>query len=455
MKTKVALSKQTRYAKADRLFLFVLIGLLVFSFTLSGLHDTLSLVWMVGVPAAAIPGILILTMPGRLITRLLVAVALMVFCALNIQQGMGMSELHFGIFVLLAFLLCYQDWRVIIAAAGTAAVHHLSFNFLQEYNFGVICFEKAGLDRVLIHAAYVVVESGVLAYLSVIMSREAVNVTTANLKLQETFSSMQNVVDSVSSGVQEITDASTEIANGNRHLAARTDEQANNLDKTTNTMDEFTAAVKQNADNAMQANQLVMSASTVAYAGGEVVNQVVDTMGQINTSSRKIVDIISVIDGIAFQTNLLALNAAVEAARAGEQGRGFAVVASEVRSLAQRSANAAQEIKQLIDASVANVDAGSELVGQAGKNMAEIVASVKQVADIMGEITAASKEQNDGIEMINQAMISMDEMTKQNAQLVTQATTSSENMHTNILKVSQAIHALSQLSISSANTKNK
>lgn len=453
MKTKVALSKHKRYAKADRLFLFVLIGLLVFSFVLAPLHDTLSLVLLVGIPTALIPGLLIFTMPGRLITRLVVAMALMVFCALNIQQGMGMSELHFGIFVLLAFLLCYQDWRVIIAAAATAAVHHLSFNFLQEYNYGFICFEKAGFDRVLIHAAYVVVESAVLAYLSVVMNREAEKVTYSNIKLEDTFHSMQQVVESVSGGVQEITDASTAIANGNSHLAARTEEQAGKLDKTASTMEQFTAAVRQNANNAMQANQLVLSASAVAHAGGEVVGRVVETMGQINTSSRKIVDITGVIDGIAFQTNLLALNAAVEAARAGEQGRGFAVVASEVRSLAQRSANAAQEIKSLIDASVANVDNGSALVAQAGKNMQEIVASVKQVADIMSAITAASKEQSDGIEMINQAMNSMDEMTKKNALLVTQATTASENMHSNILKVSEAIDALGQVTIGSQRVK--
>jgi methyl-accepting chemotaxis protein len=447
MQTQTDLTKHTRHAKADRLFLYVFGGLLIFSFVLSGLHDTLLLVLFVGIPTALIPAILILTMPGRLVTRLIVAVALMVFCALHIQQGMGMIELHFGIFALLAFLLCYQDWRVIIAAAATTAVHHLSFNYLQELNYGFICFEKSGLDRVLIHAAYVVVEAGVLAYLSVVMHREAENVTMTNVKLRDAFKSMQEVVSSVSSGVQEITDASTEIANGNSHLAARTEEQADNLDKTASTMEEFTAAVKQNADNAMQANQLVMSASTVAFAGGEVVNKVVDTMGQINTSSRKIVDIISVIDGIAFQTNLLALNAAVEAARAGEQGRGFAVVASEVRSLAQRSANAAQEIKRLIDASVANVDTGSALVEEAGKNMEEVVASVKQVADIMGEITNASKEQSDGIELINQSIISMDGMTKKNALLVTQATNAAENMHNNILKVSQAIEALRHVSI--------
>ena len=193
-------------------------------------------------------------------------------------------------------------------------------------------------------------------------------------------------------------------------------------------MEELTSTVKQNADNANQANQLVISASTVAGKGGAVVSQVVHTMGSIKDSSRKIVDIIGVIDGIAFQTNILALNAAVEAARAGEQGRGFAVVAAEVRSLAQRSASAAKEIKSLINDSVEKVDLGSRLVDDAGHTMAQIVTSVKQVADIMGEITAATLEQSHGIEEINQAITQMDEMTQQNAALVEQAAAAAASM---------------------------
>jgi methyl-accepting chemotaxis protein len=445
METKAALARQQRYIKADKLFLFVLIGLLVFSVGL-GLHfDTLALTFYVGIPAALIPAILMMTHPGALITRIVVAISLMVFCGLHIQQGQGMSELHFGIFVLLAFLLCYQDWRVILAAAATAAVHHLSFNYLQELQYGFICFEETGFDRVLMHAAYVVVESGVLAYLAVMMNTETARVTRANLTLEATFQSMQNVVDSVSSGVHEITEASTDIASGNQHLAERTEQQSVHLDKTASTIDVFATAVKQNADHAAQANELVLSASDVAHAGGDVVSKVIDTMGAINVSSRKIVDIIGVIDGIAFQTNLLALNAAVEAARAGEQGRGFAVVAGEVRSLAQRSADAAREIKQLIDASVSNVDTGSDLVTQAGKSMEDIVRSVKQVAEIMGEISIASKAQSEGIDMVSQTVTTIDDMTRKNALLVTDATASAQSMHNNILKVSEAIDVLRQV----------
>jgi len=204
-------------------------------------------------------------------------------------------------------------------------------------------------------------------------------------------------------------------------------------------MEELTSTVKQNADNARQANQLAVSASEVAVQGGSVVSEVVATMGSINDSSRKIVDIIAVIDGIAFQTNILALNAAVEAARAGEQGRGFAVVASEVRTLAQRSASAAKEIKELIGDSVGKVEAGSRLVEQAGATMGEVVASVRRVTDIVAEISSASQEQSDGIEQVNQAINLMDEATQQNAALVEQAAAAARQMQEQAAGLSETV----------------
>ncbi|VTU25503.1 Ribose and galactose chemoreceptor protein [Variovorax sp. SRS16] len=232
---------------------------------------------------------------------------------------------------------------------------------------------------------------------------------------------LTELVRRIKGSTDSIVVASREIASGNQDLSSRTEEQASSLQQTAASMEELTSTVKQNADNARQANQLAVSASEVAVKGGSVVSQVVDTMGSINASSRKIVDIIGVIDGIAFQTNILALNAAVEAARAGEQGRGFAVVASEVRNLAQRSAAAAKEIKTLIGDSVDKVEEGSKQVAEAGRTMEEIVDSVKRVTDIMGEITAASQEQTSGIEQINQAITQMDQVTQQNAALVEQA----------------------------------
>jgi methyl-accepting chemotaxis protein len=246
--------------------------------------------------------------------------------------------------------------------------------------------------------------------------------------LQFMNSSLKSIVDQVRTSTDTMATASGQIAAGNLDLSSRTEQQASSLEETASSMEELTSTVKQNADNARQANQLAQSASNVAVQGGEVVAQVVDTMGAINTSSKKIVDIIGVIDSIAFQTNILALNAAVEAARAGEQGRGFAVVATEVRSLAQRSAAAAKEIKTLIEDSVSKVDAGSHLVEQAGSTMGQIVSSIQRVTDIMGEITAASQEQTDGIEQVNQAIAQMDQVTQQNAALVEQATAAAESM---------------------------
>jgi methyl-accepting chemotaxis protein len=251
--------------------------------------------------------------------------------------------------------------------------------------------------------------------------------------------SLAGIVGQVRNGTDLIASASSQIATGNLDLSSRTEEQASSLEETASSMEELTSTVKQNADNARQANQLASSASEVAERGGAVVSQVVDTMASINDSSKKIVDIIGVIDGIAFQTNILALNAAVEAARAGEQGRGFAVVASEVRTLAQRSAAAAKEIKLLIDDSVSKVDDGAKLVDRAGETMSEIVESVRRVTDIMGEISSASQEQTSGIDQINVAISQMDQVTQQNASLVEEAAAAAESMQEQAAKLAEVV----------------
>ncbi len=251
--------------------------------------------------------------------------------------------------------------------------------------------------------------------------------------------SLVDIVSQVRGGTDTIATASREISAGNLDLSSRTEQQAGALEKTAASMEELTSTVRKNAENARQANQLAIAASEVAVQGGAVVGEVVTTMGAINASASKIADIIGVIDGIAFQTNILALNAAVEAARAGEQGRGFAVVASEVRSLAQRSAAAAKEIKELVSASVTDVGAGARLVGQAGATMGQVVGSIQRVTDIMAEITSASQEQTGGIEQVNGAISQMDQVTQQNAALVEEAAAAASSMQEQAGKLAEVV----------------
>jgi len=447
--------ERAHYKQADHLMLFILWGLFVMSLGLTGMHDTMKWALIVGLPAALIPTAMILTSGGTRLTASVVAVALMMFAGLHIHQAAGLNELHFGIFVLLAFLLCYRDWVVVVVAATTIALHHLSFNYLQELGYGVRCMTEPGFGRVLVHAAYVVVETGVLCFLSVMLKRETVQaaeltatvaalsgksgvidlrsdshkaVSPAGSALQQAVGAMHGAMERVHEGVAMIAAASREIATGNLDLSERTERQANSLQGTVASMESLTSRVRLNGESAQRANELAISASGVAVRGGDVVAQVVDTMASINESSKQIVEIISVIDSIAFQTNILALNAAVEAARAGEQGRGFAVVASEVRTLAQRSAGAAKEIKELISASVARVDTGTQLVDQAGATMHEIVDSVRRVTDIIGEIRAASVEQESNILEIDRAITDMDTFTQENSAQVEEAAAAARSL---------------------------
>ena len=313
----------------------------------------------------------------------------------------------------------YENGRVLLVSLGVAAIL-----------LGVACayWITRSITRPIIRAVEVAeaVSTGDLTSHIVVDSRDETGQLMHALKNMN--DKLVGIVSQVRASTDSISTASGEIAAGNLDLSSRTEQQASSLEETASSMEELTSTVKLNADHARSANQLAIDASQIASKGGAVVSEVVSTMGSINDSSRKIVDIISVIDAIAFQTNILALNAAVEAARAGEQGRGFAVVASEVRNLAQRSSQAAREIKELINDSVLKVEAGSQLVGKAGQTMDEIVQSISHVTQIMTQISDASDEQRTGIEQVNQAIGEMDQVTQQNAALVEQAAAAAESM---------------------------
>ncbi|WP_326538441.1 methyl-accepting chemotaxis protein [Pseudorhodoferax sp.] len=397
----------------------------------------------------------VLTGRGTRLARLTMPVIAMAMVALQIQLGRGTIEFHFGVFVTLAILLVYRDPLPVLIGAASIAVHHLLFDRLQAAGFAVYCTPQADLFKVLLHAAYVVAQTGLEVAIALQLARaqrqadeleamvaaieadgrirldvsDAATSGGAAATLHGALDRIRLAVQQVQASAANCNVASQEIATGNQDLSQRTERTASSLQDIASSMDRLTGTVRQTADAAGTANQLATAATEVANRGGEVVARVVSTMDSISASSNQMAEIISVIDGIAFQTNILALNAAVEAARAGEQGRGFAVVASEVRSLAQRSATAAREIKSLIDSSVERVQAGNQLAAQAGDSMRDIVARVEQVGHLIGEISAASHEQSSGFGAVNEAVGQLDQMTQQNAALVEQSAAAAASLH--------------------------
>jgi methyl-accepting chemotaxis protein len=436
----------------DRILMISLAGSVVAALAIGQYYGQLGLALGAGLLLAALGTAAFVTARGTFLSACVLTTCNAALVALHIQLGRGTLEFHFGVFVLLGLLLVYRDWRPIVLAAGLFAVHHIAFDRLQAMGVGTYCISEPNFLRIVMHAAYVIVQTSIEVFLAIGLHRSALeeselshivrNVdrdeqicldvddfparTPVAQALKDTLLKMASAMNEVHSAASSIARASTEIAAGNMDLSHRTEQQAGNLQQTASSMEELTGTVKASAETAGQADLLARSTSTAATNGGEVMSQVVETMQGIAQASQKIGDIIGVIDGIAFQTNILALNAAVEAARAGEQGRGFAVVASEVRSLAQRSANAAKEIKTLISNSVDKVDAGTKLVNDAGAGMSDIVRQVQQVSQLINEISAATQAQTGGISLVGQSVSELDQATQQNAALVEESAAAAE-----------------------------
>ncbi|MBS0433573.1 MAG: chemotaxis protein [Proteobacteria bacterium] len=450
---------------ADLIMLVTLAAFSAAALAIGQYYGSLGLATGVSLALLALGGFTYASAAGTLASRLVLALTVSASVALHIHLGRGTLEFHFGVFVTLALLLVYRDWRPIVATAAFFAVHHVAFDRMQAAGMGVYCTPEPNFLKIVMHAAYVVLQTALEIWIALRMAALArqgdelsalvqeveadgqISLDLAHVRastgravaLKQALGRVQQTLLQVRASAGSVNTASDEIATGNHDLSARTEQAASSIQETASAMEQLTATVRNSADSARQANQLAASAAEVAQRGGAVVSQVVSTMDEINHSSKKISDIIGTIDGIAFQTNILALNAAVEAARAGEQGRGFAVVASEVRSLAQRSAEAAKEIKGLIVASVERVEAGSKLVADAGQTMDEIVGSVKRVSDVIGEISTASSEQSDGIGQVGVAITQLDQMTQQNAALVEESTAAAESLRLQAQRLNDAL----------------
>ncbi|HUP97669.1 MAG TPA: methyl-accepting chemotaxis protein [Usitatibacter sp.] len=445
-------SERNGYSSGDTLLLCVMAAGLVAAIGIGYQWGRASTAIWVGVPLLLGAAALWALARGTFFSRAGMAVLSMFMVALHIHVGLGQNLYHFGVFVTLAILLIYRDWRVPVVAAAIIALQHVMFNAMQEAGWTVSCFTKPSWGEVLAHAAYVVAQTAIEVWIAlrlasheasalevsrlvvspngkVKLSLDDAAVTTAlGRSVADALGVMQEAVRQVQEATVQVRSASQEIAGGSADLSDRSAEQAAALAEASAAVASFAATLKQNNHDARQANELAVGASDVASRGGTVVRQVVTTMNDISGASKKISDIIGIIDGIAFQTNILALNAAVEAARAGEQGRGFAVVAAEVRSLAQRSAAAARETKALIDESTSRVDAGTRLVDNAGHTMDEMVAAVQQVARLIGNVAQTSTQQMSAVDEVARSIESIESATQRNAAQVRESAEAAQEM---------------------------
>ncbi|MEO0003024.1 MAG: hypothetical protein RLZZ22_716 [Pseudomonadota bacterium] len=354
--------------------------------------------------------------------RYVMAIVLMLMVGAQIHFGMGMLEYHFGVFVTLALLLLYRDWRPVVVSATTIAIHHVVSDRLQAMGWNVYCLSQPDFGRVMIHAAYVVAQTGFEIHIAQLLYRSESSSWKLSGRLQSAMRQLATTVDTVKQQAHQVYGASSEIASGSTDLSARTERTATRLQETSKAVDGVNRSIQLTTQAAQQARELVENTAREARTGGSAVGKLVGTMNDVQASSRQISTIIGVINGLSFQTNILALNAAVEAARAGEQGRGFAVVAAEVRSLAQRSSEAAKEIENLIQNSVNHVQRGAHMVGEAGQTMTQIMESVENLHTIIREISQNSEEQSGQISVTNQALHELGASTQENAALVEEST---------------------------------
>ncbi|MGF6905036.1 methyl-accepting chemotaxis protein [Paraburkholderia sp. GAS348] len=433
------------YVKADRLMIAVVWGLFAISCLLAIRDYNLHAVLWVGMPAAAVASMLAYWRAGALVTRLFLAASLMTFAALQIHQERGLTELHFGVFVLMSFLLAYRDWRPIICAACVIALHHFTFNYLQLAGLDVYCFTEPAWSTVLSHAAYVVVQAGLLIFISRHMKADAqtgreLAVLGENLSRQagqfdlrlppmklegtssrtfkDTLNAIHDAMREITMTIDQMAASSDNIAEENHTLSQEFTTQAETLNATNTAMEQIAQRIRENAEHAASANSLARQTSTAAKQSEQVVSEVVDKMNEIDEAVHRMGDMIAMIESIAFQTNLLALNASVEAARAGSHGRGFSVVAEEVRTLAHRSASAAREIKGLIGDSLQRVERGSTLATRAGAAMRHVVGHVEDVAGLIAHISASSDAQSHDVDRFSQGMGKMDAILERDVQHV-------------------------------------
>lgn len=415
-------------------------------------HDRLGLTLLLVMPVVGIGVACYMFAAGERINRLIYPVLLMALVAVHIQVGEGRLEYHFGVFLTLGILMAYRHWQPLVVGAGTIILHHLAFNSMQRAGLPVYCLPQPDFGTVLLHAGYVLAQAGVEIKLAMDMRKsvketdelcdmvaglnvnnrvnlaviETAAATDAGQVLRSSLNALGKAMGAAQNAVSAIAGTSAQIAHGASELNASTDQSARSVQESVGLLTQLNKSVDQSTTSARQAYQVAANASTVAERGGKVVDDMVITMTEINSSAKKIGEIIGVIDSIAFQTNMLALNAAVEAARAGEHGKGFAVVADEVGNLAKRSAQSAREIKSLIGASVERMDQGMTLAESAGATMHEVMAAVKRVDDMIRQIEMNSRAQQQDIGQINSAIKQLDAVARKNLQLATGSASASE-----------------------------